>query len=145
MPGTSNFAEGSVTYYINPNVSDNDVCIKVEFARPNLDFMYIDDSDGIWNPMKDFLVQSTNPDLYNLNFPTTGAHNLYFDLLITGVDINELTWKSVTHEGITATVTREVAEGMFPPEDSGKVVTRVRLTGPAASDCKCPKLSTQLT
>ncbi|KDN09487.1 hypothetical protein [Gilliamella sp. Imp1-1] len=135
VPETSNFAEGSVTYYINPNASDNDVCIKVEFARPLISFNpMLDGPADIWNMEKGFLVQSTNPELYKLNFPTTGAHNLYFDLLITGVDINELTWKSVTHEGITATVTREVAEGMFPPEDFGKVVTRVRLTGPAASD-----------
>ncbi|OCG63446.1 hypothetical protein [Gilliamella sp. GillExp13] len=88
----------------------------------------------IWNPSKGFLVQSTNPESYNLNFPTTGAHNLYFDLLITG-DIEELTWEPVTHEGITATVTNVVANDKWlPDEDKGQVVARVKLTGPDASN-----------
>ncbi|MWP62227.1 hypothetical protein [Gilliamella sp. Pas-s25] len=88
----------------------------------------------IWNPDKGFLVQSTNPESYNLNFPTTGAHNLYFDLLITG-DIEELTWEPVTHEGITATVTNVVANDIWIPyEDRRQVVARVKLTGPEASN-----------
>ncbi|OCG34925.1 hypothetical protein A9G26_00970 [Gilliamella sp. Bim1-2] len=87
----------------------------------------------IWNPKKGFLVQSTNPESYNLNFPTTGAHNLYFDLLISGVDINELTWEPVTLGGITATVTNVVANDLWiPKEDRGQVVARVKLTGPEA-------------
>ncbi|OCG78933.1 hypothetical protein [Gilliamella sp. Occ4-3] len=87
----------------------------------------------IWNPDKGFLVQSTNPESYNLNFPTTGMNGLYFDLLISGVDINELTWEPVTHEGITATVTNVVpnnTEHWIPDEDKGQVVARVKLTGP---------------
>ncbi|OCG62481.1 hypothetical protein [Gilliamella sp. GillExp13] len=83
----------------------------INYVRPNL-FLGNDKYAGpadIWNPDKGFLVQSTNPKSYNLNFPTTGAHNLYFDLLISGVDINELTWKPVTLGGITATVTNVVA------------------------------------
>ncbi|MCO6550534.1 MAG: hypothetical protein J6580_07610 [Gilliamella sp.] len=136
VPETSNFAEGSVTYYINPNASDNDVCIKVEFARPLISLNpMLDGPADIWNMEKGFLVQSTNPELYKLNFPTTGAHNLYFDLLITGIDVNELTWKPVTHGGITATVINVVPDDMWiHPDDFGKVVARVMLTGPVASD-----------
>ncbi|NUE95601.1 hypothetical protein GYW75_04255 [Gilliamella sp. ESL0232] len=86
----------------------------------------------IWNPDKGFLVQSINPESYSLNFPTTGAHNLYFDLLITG-DIEELTWEPVTLGGITATVTNVVAKDWWiPKEDRGQVVARVKLTGPEA-------------
>jgi hypothetical protein len=107
----------------------------IHYARPNLFFGHYDFAGpaDIWNPDKGFLVQSTNPESYNLNFPTTGAHNLYFDLLISGVDINELTWEPVTHEGITATVTNVVAnDSWIPHEDKGQVVARVKLTGPEA-------------
>ncbi|MWP61353.1 hypothetical protein [Gilliamella sp. Pas-s25] len=108
----------------------------IDYVRPTLYWgngKYAGPVD-IWNPNKGFLIQSTNPESYNLNFPTTGAHNLYFDLLITG-DIEELTWEPVTHEGITATVTNVVANDVgVPREDRGQVVTRVRLTGPEASN-----------
>ncbi|MWP61769.1 hypothetical protein [Gilliamella sp. Pas-s25] len=108
----------------------------IHYVRPFLFFgsnEYAGPVD-IWNPSKGFLVQSTNPESYNLNFPTTGAHNLYFDLLITG-DVEQLTWEPVTHEGITATVTNVVArEWWVPGEDKGQVVARVRLTGPEASN-----------
>ncbi|MCO6538222.1 MAG: hypothetical protein J6567_09725, partial [Gilliamella sp.] len=110
----------------------------INYARPNL-YVGTGFSAGpadIWNLRKGFLVQSINPESYSLNFPTTGAHNLYFDLLISGVDINELTWEPVTHEGITATVTNVVANDCWinwiADEDKGQVVARVKLTGPEA-------------
>ncbi|MFQ0999564.1 hypothetical protein [Gilliamella sp. BG6] len=111
----------------------------IKYARPNL-FLGNDEYAGpadIWNPKKGFLVQSINPESYSLNFPTTGAHNLYFDLLITGIEPEELTWAPVTHEGITATVTNVVANNDYwiPWEDKGdwgQVVARVKLTGPEA-------------
>ena len=109
----------------------------IHYARPNLFWgngKYAGPAD-IWNPDKGFLVQSINPESYSLNFPTTGVHNLYFDLLITGIDVRDLTWEPVTHEGITATVTNVVAkDGWIPKEDWGQVVARVRLTGPEASN-----------
>jgi hypothetical protein len=123
-PSYSMLEGGSVTYYISPNISS-----KVCSAKPNNGG--VDGPADIWNPMKGFFVQSINPDLYDLNFPTTGAHNLYFDLLIGGVDESQLTWSPVTLGGITATVTKEVVTNWAGGE---KVITRVRLTGPAASD-----------
>jgi hypothetical protein len=109
----------------------------VNYVRPYLSERYdVGKYAGpvdIWNPSKGFLVQSTNPESYNLNFPTTGADNLYFDLFISGVDINELTWEPVTLGGITATVTNVVAkDSWLPYEDWGQVVARVKLTGPEA-------------
>ncbi|MFQ0997986.1 hypothetical protein [Gilliamella sp. BG6] len=107
----------------------------IKYARPNLQ---MDDGKhagpaNIWNPKKGFLVQSTNPGSYNLNFPTTGADNLYFDLLITGIDVRELTWAPVRHEGITASVINVVPnDHWIPYEDRGQVVARVKLTGPEA-------------
>jgi hypothetical protein len=94
----------------------------IDYVRP---FVYMghDEYGGpadIWKPDKGFLVPSINPESYNLNFPTTGAHNLYFDLLITG-DIEELTWEPVTHEGITATVTNVVPYTGVPYEDREQV------------------------
>ncbi|OCG60024.1 hypothetical protein A9G37_04315 [Gilliamella sp. GillExp13] len=110
----------------------------VNYVRPNLSEAYDGDKYAgpadIWNLKKGFLVQSINPELYDLNFPTTGADGLYFDLLISGVDINELKWEPVTHEGITATVTNvDAHEWLIPYEDRG-VVARVTLTGPEASN-----------
>ncbi|OCG54413.1 hypothetical protein [Gilliamella sp. Imp1-1] len=114
----------------------------INYVRPNLLFgkngadmsgVNFAGPADIWNPDKGFLVQSISPESYNLNFPTTGGHNLYFDLLISGVDINELTWESVTLGGITATVTNVVANDKWiPDEDKGQVVARVKLTGPEA-------------
>ncbi|KDN09299.1 hypothetical protein [Gilliamella sp. Imp1-1] len=105
----------------------------INYARPSLLGYGGHAPADIWNPDKGFLVQSTNPNSYNLNFPTTGMDGLYFDLLISGVDINELTWEPVTHEGITATVTNVVANDRWiPKEDKGQVVARVKLTGPEA-------------
>ena len=106
----------------------------IHYARPNLFFSegrYAGPAD-IWNPKKGFLVQSTNPESYNLNFPTTGAHNLYFDLLITGIDVRDLTWAPVTHEGITASVINVVPNDYWIPYEDRGVVARVRLTGPEA-------------
>ncbi|OCG57914.1 hypothetical protein [Gilliamella sp. GillExp13] len=108
----------------------------INYAR--LDDLGVHDFAGpanIWNPKKGFLVQSTNPESYSLNFPTTGAHNLYFDLLMTGIEPEELTWEPVTHEGITATVTNVVANDHWVrDEDKGQVVARVKLTGPEAKN-----------
>ena len=108
----------------------------INYVRPYLSNIYDDRYAGpadIWNPNKGFLVQSTNPESYSLNFPTTGAHNLYFDLLITGIDVNELTWAPVTLGGITATVTNVVPNDYWIPyEDKGQVVARVKLIGPEA-------------
>ncbi|MCO6550597.1 MAG: hypothetical protein J6580_07935 [Gilliamella sp.] len=112
--------------------------VLIDYVRPNLmkaDSQLPASPVDIWNPHKGFLVQSIDPESYNLNFPTTGAHNLYFDLLITGIDVNELTWLPVTHEGITATVTNVVANDRWiPDEDKGKVFPRVKLTGPVAGN-----------
>jgi hypothetical protein len=97
------FSPRSVAYYISPKASPA-VC----FAKPNLRYgSSSDDSrfygpSNIWNPDKGFLTQSTDPAHYDKNFPTTGAHNLYFDLAIEGVNANQLTWPDVVHpSGIT--------------------------------------------
>ncbi|OCG39873.1 hypothetical protein [Gilliamella sp. Bif1-4] len=104
----------------------------INYVRPHLSNLCAGSAD-IWNPNKGFLVQSTNPESYSLNFPTTGGHNLYFDLLITGIEPEELTWEPVTLGGITATVTNVVANDWWIPyEDRGQVVARVKLTGPEA-------------
>jgi hypothetical protein len=124
FPKHRNFSASSATYYINPKVPPT-LC----FARPTLRYGRASDDSrfygpsNIWNPDKGFLVQSTVPSGYHRNFPTTGAHNLYFDLDIGGVSANQLTWSPVTHSGITATMT---------PDSSGTSV-RVTLTGPHAT------------
>jgi hypothetical protein len=126
FPQIGHFNASSATYYINPK-SEPTLC----FAKPNLQYGVNGDPhpyyefagpSNIWNPVRGFFVQSTEPSDYGKNFPTTGAHNLYFDLEIGGVNTKQLDWASVTHSGITATMT---------PNASGTKV-RVTLTGPHA-------------
>ncbi|OCG13307.1 hypothetical protein A9G24_07735 [Gilliamella sp. App6-5] len=128
VPSYSIFDYGTATYYINPNLPST-VC----YARPNLQHGTgsFKGPDSIWDSDKGFIPQSTNPTLYGSNFPTTGADGLYFDLDIRGIDPNQLTWQPVTHEGITATVTRTIANDNWI-SDHPEVVTRVTLTGPEA-------------
>jgi hypothetical protein len=97
-------------------------------VRPNLDFgeLHFAGPADIWNSDYGFLVQSKDPALYALNFPTTGADGLYFDLIIMG-EASELTWEPVKHEGITATVTRKTE-----CNNECDVEFRVTLTGPEA-------------
>lgn len=132
IPNTSTFKGRTVVYYIKPKAAPI-IC----FVRPNLywgNALQAGPAD-IWNNKKGFLVQSTYPNSYNQNFPTTGADNLYFDFIIGGVEPGQLTWEPVTQGGITATVTNLAAsEKWIPNADRGKVVARVKLTGPAASD-----------
>ncbi|MWN30855.1 MULTISPECIES: hypothetical protein [unclassified Gilliamella] len=151
LPNRSTFSGGRVTYYLMP--SRPEICS----VRPNLLFggtTGIDSRDNrryagppsIWNPAKGFLVQSTNPSSYNLNFPTTGADGLYFDLLISGLDASQLRWTVNTSGSIGATVswTRPRTGRFTLPNgnswdadywitDKSKNVTRVTLTGPRAS------------
>jgi hypothetical protein len=123
----------------------------ITHARPNLFWghwwrtlgMDFRGPADIWNMYKGFLVQSIDPQSYNLNFPTTGMDGLYFDLVIKGLDESELIWEPVTHEGITATVEYVRAneywvrygmssESEDVPDDEEVYVTRVRLKGPEA-------------
>ncbi|MBI0154630.1 hypothetical protein [Gilliamella sp. W8128] len=128
VPNESRFSAGNATYYINPKAAPV-IC----FARPNLIFgdwsrdynnrtwVNFAGPADIWNPRKGFLPQSVTPSFYGLNFPTTGAHNLYFDLDISGNN-QALSWAPVSHGGITATMT-----------DSTSTSVRVTLTGPVAT------------
>ena len=118
VPNESRFNANNVTYYINPKASPA-IC----FAKPNLKYGSTDEWDfdfrgpaSIWDPKKGFLTQTAKPSSYGLNFPTTGADNLYFDLDISGND-QVLHWAPVSHSGITATMT-----------NSTKTSVRVTLT-----------------
>ena len=128
IPNNTNFIASSAIYYITPKVIPT-IC----YARPNLKYGSDNESDlwagiidfrgsvSMWNFSKGFIPQSTNPSLYNLNFPTTGANNLYFDLEIIGS--GPLKWENVTRGGITANMR---------PNSKGTNV-RVTLNGPVAS------------
>jgi hypothetical protein len=140
FPSSRNFSPSRVAYYINPKAGSAGVC----FARPNLSLGSSSENSkyrgpsNIWNSDKGFLTQSTDPAHYDKNFPTTGSNNLYFYLDIDGVDPSTLSWPSVTHSGITASM------AVFPPNPSvgynraferlGGI--RVTLTGPAASSAQ---------
>ncbi|OCG68414.1 hypothetical protein A9G39_02930 [Gilliamella sp. Imp1-6] len=137
VPNSSRFYGGTVDYYItlpSPPV----ICS----VMPNLGYgtgQYAGPSN-IWNPEKGFLVQSTNPSSYNLNFPTTGSDGLYFDLDIGGIDASQLSWTVNTIGSLGATVSWRLP--VSDPSnsyidrwirDKSKNVTRVTLNGPKAS------------
>ncbi|MWN89502.1 hypothetical protein GQ597_02075 [Gilliamella sp. Pra-s65] len=131
VPRSSTFSESSVDYYINPN-ADVSICSVRPFLKEGSG--QFAGPSNIWNPYKGFLVQSTNPSSYNLNFPSTGADSLYFDLDIVGVDASQLTWSPVSHGGVTATATIVMASEGWIDIGRGKQVTRVKLTGPRADN-----------
>ncbi|MBI0059884.1 hypothetical protein H3T83_01580 [Gilliamella sp. M0320] len=118
VPNESRFTAGNATYYINPKASPV-IC----FARPDLGERATRQglSAAVWEYGKGFLPQSVTPSSYGLNFPTTGANNLYFDLDISGNN-QALSWAPVSHGGIAATMT-----------DSTSTSVRVTLTGPVAT------------
>ncbi|MCX8585598.1 MULTISPECIES: hypothetical protein [unclassified Gilliamella] len=122
FPNRSTFSARSETYYVNPKAGPV-VC----FASPSMFY-----SDGpyagpasMWDPANGFIPQSTAPSSYGRNFPTTGANNLEFFLLISGSS-QPLSWSPVSHGGITATMYNFTATRF----------TRVRviLTGPYATE-----------
>ncbi|MFQ0994744.1 hypothetical protein ACGH6Q_06925 [Gilliamella sp. BG2] len=150
-PRSSTFSGGTAEYYITlPSLPV--ICA----VRPNLllggttglgwDDPRFAGPANIWDPVKGFLVQSTNPSSYGLNFPTTGSDGLYFDLLIAGVDASQLSWTVTTRGDITATVSwvRPRSGSFMDPSwgsivqydswirDKSKNVTRVTLNGPEA-------------
>ncbi|OTQ52698.1 hypothetical protein B6C96_02310 [Gilliamella apis] len=118
VPNESRFSAGNATYYINPKALP-EVC----FASPTLEWGE-NGPAAVWVYGKGFLPQSVTPSSYGLNFPTTGAHNLFFGLEMRGIN-QTLSWAPVSHSGITATVT-------YPYERSTSV--KVTLTGPAVTD-----------
>ena len=121
IPNESRFEPRTATYYINPKAAPV-IC----YVKPNLFWGYgfYAGPANIWTEYKGFIPQSFTPSSYGLNFPTTGAHNLYFDLEIGGNN-QDLSWAPVSHGGIKATMTSPT-----------KTRVRVTLTGPAVTDSK---------
>ncbi|OTQ75835.1 hypothetical protein B6D14_10945, partial [Gilliamella apis] len=121
VPNESRFTAGNATYYINPKETTK-ICYLVPEVDPREGI-----SNTVWSrvPYFGFLPQSFTPSSYGLNFPTTGANNLRFNLHVFGSN-QILSWAPVTHSGITATVTN------FSRNDNYSRV-RVTLTGPVAT------------
>ena len=121
VPNRRTFQKSYVEYFVKPKASFSVVC----FARPNLSgSTTFAGPDSIWDKNTlsgGFIPQSFVSSSYHLNFPTTGAHGLYFDLDVRGIQ-EVLSWATVSHGGITATMTNSSRKGV-----------RVTLTGPAAS------------
>ncbi|OCF98319.1 hypothetical protein A9G16_05315 [Gilliamella apicola] len=121
VPNESRFTAGYATYYINPKETTPKIC----GARPDSVWESRGLSAAVWVWSKGFLPQSVTPSSYGLNFPTTGANNLFFWLYIGGVG-RSLSWAPVKHSGITATMTDEYVFS------DGRQGVRVTLTGPVA-------------
>ena len=117
VPNESRFTAGNATYYINPKQTPVICVVKPDDASRD------GFSDAaIWDDhLRGFLPQSVTPSSYGLNFPTTGANKLYFDLKLGGIS-QALSWAPVSHGGITATMTNSTSTSV-----------RVTLTGPVAT------------
>ncbi|MWN32520.1 MULTISPECIES: hypothetical protein [unclassified Gilliamella] len=145
VPNKTYFNNDTVNYYINPYSMQPQVCS----VMPNLHGGSLGPAN-IWDRDKGFLTEFPNPSFpssYALNFPTTGADGLYFDLDIGGFDAGHLRWSVITSGSIRATVsrTRPHSGTFINPQgrtieadewilDKSKYVTRVTLNGPRATD-----------
>ena len=122
VPNESRFSASNVTYYINPK-SVPEICFVRPIMTANFSSGKYAGPASIWDPRNGFLPQSVTPSSYGLNFPTTGANNLYFDLDIGGV-AQPLMWKAVSANGdIKVTMTNSKRDSV-----------RITLTGPVAKD-----------
>ncbi|OCF98307.1 hypothetical protein [Gilliamella apicola] len=119
VPNESRFTAGNAIYYINPNPNPNISSPVICVAKPFSRLRYAMDTFNV--SKMGFLTQSVTPSSYGLNFPTTGANNLYFDLDIVGNN-QALSWAPVSHGGIKATMTNSTSTSV-----------RVTLTGPVAT------------
>ena len=121
VPKSTSFTASTVTYYIKPQPTA-DICS----ARPLLE--YNGERAGpfsMWDPGLGFLVQSSEPSSYGLNFPTTGADGLYFDLVLGSID-TQLTWDPVSPKG-------DIKATMTYLNSSDPSIVRVTLNGPVAT------------
>ncbi|OTQ36742.1 hypothetical protein [Gilliamella apis] len=121
VPRSRRFTASTVSYYIKPQPTA-DICS----ARPLLE--YNGERAGpfsMWDPGLGFLVQSSKPSSYGLNFPTTGADGLYFDLVLGSID-TQLTWEDVSPNG-------DIKATMTYLNSSDPSIVRVTLNGPVAT------------
>ncbi|OTQ54066.1 hypothetical protein B6D06_00310 [Gilliamella apis] len=119
VPNESRFTAGRAIYYIKPKASPA-ICFAQPGSRSGNGIDYAGPAPTpTWDSYrKFFLIQSVTPSSYGLNFPTTGAHNLYFDLIFAGTN-QALSWAPVSHGGIKATMTNSTSTSV-----------RVILSGP---------------
>ncbi|MDF7670073.1 hypothetical protein PT276_02440 [Orbaceae bacterium ESL0721] len=130
-PKSSNLGEAEATYYFRPKAGLPITC----WAQPNLDyssthlnplapdnshfeFYQLDGPASQWDPDKGYILQSLTNS--TANFPTMGAHGLFFNLLLgDGVGSNLTYSKSPASSGINLNIT-----------DAGNNSAKVMLTGP---------------
>ena len=134
VPNESYYPPALGMYYISPKAMP-----KVCFAKPNLKHgsnheykgYYFAGPTSIWDTYRGFIPQSANASSYHLNFPTTGANGLYFDLNIRASKsflslLSSLSWDPVVSpNGDIKAITK--------PDSSGTSV-RILLEGPAAKE-----------
>ncbi|MDF7666511.1 hypothetical protein PT273_01375 [Orbaceae bacterium ESL0727] len=116
-PRTSNFTVSNVTYYIKPYGAPS-AC----YAQPNLLYQAYGGANMIglvnqWRQDKGFIVQDINNPA--ANFPTTGVNNVFFNLILAGATVSDITYEAEpASSGLHLTIT-----------GSGNVA-KVTLTGP---------------
>ncbi|MDF7670255.1 hypothetical protein PT276_03390 [Orbaceae bacterium ESL0721] len=91
LPNSSDFAASDITYYIKPKPTTKPYAC---FAQPNLTLSgsSYNGPANEWSATKGFKPQHIN--VPSSNFPTMGAHGLFFNLTI----VNGGNWQSVSYD-----------------------------------------------
>lgn len=90
VPKESSMVAKSHDYYLRPAVEKPYAC----YARPSLNYdsttnpSLLDVDGPDWVPGKGFIIGDI--DGFTTTFPKTGAHNLYFDLILAGVTAQQV-------------------------------------------------------
>lgn len=99
------------------------------FASPNLQYgtAQNDPNNGIWNSAYGYANQSVSAN----NFPTTGANQLYFYLIINGLNANDLNWQVTSNGNVSATIDHSKASDVYGFVNFyNSSMVRVTLNGP---------------
>ncbi|MDF7670253.1 hypothetical protein PT276_03380 [Orbaceae bacterium ESL0721] len=118
IPNKTDFAASNITYYIKPKPTSKPYVCN---AQPNLNNSGGTHNGPIteWDPAKGFKVQRVNTP--SSNFPTMGAHGLFFNLTIAG-DV----WQNMSYDKSPASSGIDISIG----NGGSANVAKVMLNGP---------------
>ncbi|MDF7670964.1 hypothetical protein PT276_07130 [Orbaceae bacterium ESL0721] len=123
-PNAITFPTTTATYYIKPKITKPYAC----YAQPNLTYSGSDSSSyagpaSQWDNKKGFKLQNLNTP--SANFPTMGAHGLFFNLTVAG-DI----WQNVSYDKMPADSGIDIAISNGGSSSNITNIAKIMLTGP---------------
>lgn len=128
-PRVAWFSDGGTTYYVQPNLSKPYAC----WAQPNLIMNGGKDNHNSYNGPKSewkydkgFLLQDINQP--SKNFPTVGAHDLFFNLTIAGASAKHVNYKKQPSD---SNISLDLS--FTNPNDN---IVKIKLVGPNENSTK---------